>query len=244
MFKKIGIIFVVVLVTALAGAYFFFAGKLVESGKGNYICSKIQVTVLDSATRSFVKPLEVKKMTANQLGRKIDSIDICALEKSLTIGTAIKNAQVYTVAPDILAIEVTQREPVVRIMDGNGGYYLDESGFSLPLSACEAQLLPTVTGVIQDSEKWKKELIAYTEIIRNSHYWSEEIEQIVIDSNSNIELYARSIDQKIVFGSIHSAREKFEKLAIFYSTILPKSAEAGKKYKVVNLKYKDQIICK
>ena len=57
-------------------------------------------------------------------------------------------------------------------------------------------------------------------------------------------LYTRSGDEKFIFGSLNDIDDKLTKMAGYYRTIKPQAKAKGKTYKTVNLKYKDQIICK
>ena len=57
-------------------------------------------------------------------------------------------------------------------------------------------------------------------------------------------LYTRSCSEKFILGSAGDAAAKLEKMAGYYRTIRPEAARKGKTYTTVNLKFKNQIICK
>ena len=65
-----------------------------------------------------------------------------------------------------------------------------------------------------------------------------------MEDNSDIVLYTCSCSEKFIFGSARDAASKLEKMAGYYRTIRPMAQKENKHYNTVNLKYKDQIICK
>jgi len=254
MFKKILAILFCIVVTAVPGAYFFFVSRLEAKEVPELTCSRIEVSIQDSLSKSFISKAEIRQMVADSvIGRRLTEISTFDIEKSLTQSGAISTAEAYTVYPDILNIVVTQREPVLRFKTDDCDFYCDRNGFILPVSGARALDLPVVTGHLpftlqrgptEDTEAagWLAGLLTFTERIRNNAYWSDEIEQIEVTGDSNMTLYLRKRPFRIVFGTATDIDEKFRKMAVFYKTILP--TEDGAKYKEVNIKYKNQIICK
>ena len=153
-------------------------------------------------------------------------------------------------------LEVTQRNPVARFQTSAGGFYCDSSGFILPLLGRVTLDLPVVSGRMMfdapaglsgyptRGRDYLENLLHLTEAIRNNSYWSREIEQIWVEENSDIVLYTRSCDEKFIFGGLNDIEDKLTKMAGYYRTIKPQAKAKGKTYTTVNLKYKDQIICK
>lgn len=254
MFKKILAILFCIVVAALFGAYFFFVSRLEAKEAADLKCSKISISIQDSLSKSFISVSEIKQMVADSaLGVKLSDINTYGIEKSLTQSGVLSTAEVYTSYPDMLNVVVTQREPVVRIKADGGDFYCDRTGYILPVSGAKALDIPVVTGHLPvelqrgptegtEASEWLGRLLSFTERIRNNAYWGDEIEQIEVSRDGNMTLYLRKRPFHILFGSATDLNEKFEKMAVFYKTILP--TEEGSKYKVVNIKYKNQIICK
>lgn len=254
MFKKILAILFCLVVTAVFGAYFFFVSRLEAKEVPSLTCSRINVLIQDSLSKNFISAAEIKDMVADSvLGRRLTDINAFAIEKELTRSGVISTAEAYTIYPDIFNVVVTQREPVLRIKTGDSDFYCDRSGFILPVAGAKALDLPVVTGRLpyrlhtgptegSEAEKWLADLLSFTERVRNNAYWSDEIEEIEMASDGNMTLYLRKRPFRILFGSATDLDDKFEKMAVFYKTILP--TEEGAAYKEVNIKYKNQIICK
>jgi cell division protein FtsQ len=78
--------------------------------------------------------------------------------------------------------------------------------------------------------------------IDDDDFWSAQIDQIYVDSNNDIDLIPRVGNQLIHIGTTENIEGKLKNLAAFYDKVLP---EVGwNKYSVINLEYKDQIVCK
>ena len=254
MFKKILAILFCLLVTAILGAYFFFVSRLEAKEVPSLVCSKINVSIQDSLSKNFISIAEIERMVADSvLGRRLDAINTTAIEQNLTKSGAISTAEAFTVYPDVFNVVVTQREPVLRFKTANSDFYCDRSGFVLPVAGAKALDLPVVTGTLPyslttgptegtEAGEWLRGLLAFTERVRNNAYWSDEIEQIEMARDGNMTLYLRKRPFRILFGSATDLNDKFEKMAVFYKTILPTEEGAG--YREVNIKYKNQIICK
>ena len=254
MFKKILAILFCIVVTAIFAAYFFFVSRLEAKEAPDLTCSKINVLIQDSLDKNFISVAEIRQMVADSaLGVKLSDINTNAIEQNLTSSGVLSTAEAYTSYPDILNVVVTQREPVVRIKTESGDFYCDRDGYILPVAGAKALDLPVVTGQLPvelqrgptegtDAGEWLDRMLPFTERIRNNAYWSDEIEQIEVAKDGNITLYMRKRPFHIIFGSATDLGDKFQKMAVFYKTILP--TEEGEKYKTVNIKYKNQIICK
>jgi cell division protein FtsQ len=78
--------------------------------------------------------------------------------------------------------------------------------------------------------------------IRKDNFWAAQIDQIYIDGKDEVNLIPRLGNHTIHLGSFMNYEGKLRNLEAFYSDVLP---EVGwSKYSVINLEYKDQIVCK
>lgn len=257
MFRKILVIFLGVLVCALLSGYFWCADRFTAQQAGSLTCDKIEVIITNPRAQNFISEDEVAAMARPfAAGKRIEGLDVNSLEEYLCHTSAICAAEAYIHNPATLTLEVTQRNPVLRFQTESGGFYCDSSGFILPLLGKVTLDLPVVSGHLRfdapknfsghptSGQQWLSQLLKLTETVRRNPYWSREIEQIWVEDNSDIVLYMRSCDEKFIFGSLGDTEAKLTKLAGYYRTIRPEAAAKGKKYTTVNLKYKDQIICK
>jgi cell division protein FtsQ len=130
-----------------------------------------------------------------------------------------------------LAEHYTARVPVVNgyITESYSQFY----NFSIPQIEKDSSLRAAT--VLDD-------IYEVADFIRNDSLLNSLVAQIYINSDREIELYPVVGDQKIIFGTSEDIGEKFEKLQIFYKEGL-NSINDWNKYSVINLKYKDQVVC-
>jgi cell division protein FtsQ len=79
------------------------------------------------------------------------------------------------------------------------------------------------------------------QFINKNNFWKAMIEEIFINKKGEIELFTKIGEQTVIFGDIDNMKEKFDNLFIFYKQGLNKVGWT--KYKTLNLKYKNQIVC-
>ena len=259
MLKKILISFVVVLAFGAIGAYFYFAQMLYSKNMPTQVCKEVKVVLLDSLQNRFVTQHEVMEIMdgfmGKSTGKNIAEIDLNTIEKLLNSRSAIKESQASITRAGELRIDITQRKPVLRIQTGNGGFYVDESQYIFPLVSTFTSYVPVVSGnipfvlneghrgkALEDTGNWMEKIMLLGSFLENDPFWNSQIEQIYVDSNGDIILSPRVGNHKIIFGDLKDIGHKFNKLYTFYKNIVP--AEGWEKYHTVNLKYKDQIVCK
>ena len=74
-----------------------------------------------------------------------------------------------------------------------------------------------------------------------SELWSAEIQQFFVNEEGDIEFIPRVGNHTVVLGNDQFLDEKFNKLIHFYKEGLNK--KGWDNYKVINLKYKNQVVC-
>ncbi len=259
MFKKILISIVVVLILGAVGTYFFFAEKLYRANAPAQLCREINITLLDSASNRFVTPDEVLEIMdgfmGNNIGKSVEDVDLNLIEQLLDKRSAIKKSQASITIGGTLNINITQRKPVLRIQTANGGFYVDETEYIFPLVTTFASYVPIVNGhipfnlnaghrgtALEDDGNWMEQILQLGNYMSNDPFWSAQIEQVYVEQNGDIVLVPRVGNHKIIFGDLKDIDTKFDKLYTFYKNIAP--AQGWEKYSSVNLKYKDQIVCK
>lgn len=259
MLKKILIYFTVALVLGAMGAYFFFAQQLYSTNMPAKMCKSVNVTLLDSLQNRFVTKNEVVEIIDGFMGKSegksVGDIDLHLIEKLLNQRSAIKVSQASITRAGELRIDITQRKPVLRIQTENGGFYVDETQYIFPLVPTFTSYVPVVSGNIpftigaehrgkatDDDGNWMDKIMQLGNYMSNDPFWNAQIEQIYVDVNGDIILSPRVGDHKIIFGDLKDIDVKFNKLYTFYKNVVP--AEGWNKYSTVNLKYRDQIVCK
>lgn len=259
MFKKILTYIGWSLLILTLGAYFFFAARLHNAAKDKEVCKHISVRLLDSAQNKFVTKSEVidiiEEFGGQPLGKRRIDIDLGNIENLLNRRSAIKESQVSITRNGVLSVDVTQRKPLLRIQTENGGFYVDRTGYIFPLVKSFSSYVPIVTGhipiiinaehrgkILEDGDDWIGQIIKLGVFIEENPFWNAMIEQIYVENNGDIILCPKVGNQHIIIGDLSNIESKFDRLLAFYKNIAP--YEGWNRYSAVNLKYKNQIICK
>lgn len=216
----------------------------------------VDVKVFIPGDRTFVNRTEVDKILWNVSGelkgRQLNTINLQSLENALRMNPFIKNAKVYVDMNGVMRVRIIQREPVLRVINAkNQDFYIDDEGMKIPVSPnFTAQVLVANGNITEDLESRVaslktpvgKSLFKLAMFIQQDTLWSEQIEQVFVDGNSEIQLVPRIGDHQIILGNTDSLERKFNNLLIFYKKAMPKIG--WETYKTINLKYLNQVVCK
>jgi cell division protein FtsQ len=85
------------------------------------------------------------------------------------------------------------------------------------------------------------ELMDLIEFITKDKFWNAQIIELELNAPDDIRLYQQVGNQIIEFGDVHTIRDKFDRISVYYKEILPK--KGWNAYARVSVKYKDQIVC-
>ncbi len=226
-------------------------------------CSGVNINVHDSSGTGFVDRNDIQQIIQNKFGelegKPIASINISLLEKIINTNPFIREAEVFSTIDGKVNIEVKQRIPVLRVINyKNESFYVDCDGVFMPPSDKFTARVPVANGYIYDSQienrvrffsnadsttvKTKTEqlfnIIQYT---NKSTFWSNEVEQLYVNPNGEIEMIPRVGDHSVLLGDDSEIEEKFAKLIAFYKERV--NSGGWNQYSVINLKYKDQVVC-
>lgn len=244
-----------VLLGCMTAAY--FAGKQTRKP---LLCKDIRIVVLDSAQNSFVTAADVRmfldRSCGNLIGEHLDSIDLTKVEAAIDSRSAVLKSEAYVTRDSMLNITVTQRRPVVRFQKKDGGFYADAEGYIFPLQNSYSSHVQIIDGdiplaansgykgEIEDPKEreWFRSVMGVVNFIENSKAWKGKIVQIHVDKKGELTLVPREGNEIFLFGQPHSVAEKFSKMEKYYTTIVPGKAE--KKYRKVDVRFENQIVCK
>ena len=210
----------------------------------SYLCKQVIIEVNDF-DQSLITIDEVKDILTN-VENNMDSLAVSKipffeLEQSLENHCYVKNAEVYYDSFGNINVVVENKVPIVRIHKTNGDdFYLDENGFKFPVSSNYTKNVLVASGFIEDSLDLKSILKVSRYVCENT-LWNSQITQVYINNQKEIELVPRVGNHTIILGDIEWMEEKFENLKLFYSQGVQQTG--WRKYKEINLKYKNQIVC-
>jgi len=194
--------------------------------------------------------------------KTIDEINLEELIRFLRKNPSLDRVDAHMSIEGKLIIEVRQCQPLVRLISASGqNLYMDIHGKILPANpaypvrvivANGAFVVPVKagmsifpdTGKKQGSAKKYSTLAAIHSLagmMASDSVLHALIEQIYIKPDGTIRLATKAGMHSIEFGDTSDAAEKFENLKTFYKDGLPRTG--WQKYKVINLMYKNQVVC-
>ncbi|WP_059025868.1 cell division protein FtsQ/DivIB [Gabonibacter massiliensis] len=231
------IIFIILL------AYLIIVFTFAATKMGEVTCRGVRVTVKDTTMNVFVGEEDILKMIKNGYGgilnQGIKTVNKDSLERILVRNPMIKSVQVYYSLDGYFHVGIEQREPVFRVLTGEG-YYVDADGKVMPLSSKFTSRVIVATGNITKKFACEK-LCPFVKKLRDHSFWDAYIEQIVVLQNEDIIMIPKVGDFKIILGKVDDCEERMDKLMLFLKQGIAK--KGWNRYKEVNLKFKDQVVC-
>lgn len=224
----------------------------------NCIGMDIQINYPDQDV--FIRKTEIEKTVneayTNIYSVKINDISTEKLEKLILQNPYVKTVNVYSTIQGEIKINIEQRQPIFRVEMEKESFYVDNYGSFMPLSPKYVSRLVVVSGNIGPVDMSKTQSINIgtpTEIkdlasifrlvleIRKNPFVNALVEQIYVNKNKEIELIPKLGTQYILFGKAEDISDKIGKIQLFYQKGMP--INGWEAYKVINVKYKNQVVC-
>lgn len=223
-------------------------------------CTAIKVEFQERNGIRFVSDEDVKgyieKDYGKCSGRRLEELDLAQIEKILNGKSAILKSEAYTTNDGTLHIMISQREPVVRLISGKGGWYADATGYIFPLQKNYTSRVPIVDGSIplditpefkgipatKREQEWLNGILGLVSYLQCNRKWNDSIAQIHVSSNGHLVLVPRKGREKFIFGRPEEFARKFAKIEDYYRFIVPEKGD--KAYTYVNVSFDGQIICR
>lgn len=245
--------------------YLMVSFGFVAENKRKAVCETIKVSILDSTINRFIYSSEVRDIILEDqkdlLGKSFSKINKGNIEKLVNNQAFVKDAQVYATIDGTLHVDLKQRKPILRVVNGKrGSYYIDTDGVIFPLSKNYTSRVLIANGYIFEPFDWKgkRELVfppgemnrrarviydLYTlaDFISKDELWRAQFAQIYVNSKYEFELIPRVGAHIIYLGDISDYQEKFRNLNAMYHHGF--SNTGWNQYQTINLKFKNQVVC-
>lgn len=180
--------------------------------------------------------------------RKIGNINLNEFEKLIQLNPFVADAEVYADMKGDVFIEIVQKEPLLRVINSNGvSYYLDINGKKMPVSNNFTARVIVATGYIENANNadkdsvLQKQLFDVINFIREDTFLLALCEQIDVDERGEMEIIPKLSNHRFLIGDAHELEGKFKRMKIFYNEVM--KSDTVRNFTLVNLKFKNQIIC-
>jgi len=242
MFKKILLISIAVLLLAYLSFALFYANS--QAKNNSIICKDLRIEVIDTLDRRYLTDNDIISSIAqaglSPVGKKLATISTAAIENKLKENRLFKQVECYKTIDGTVRIKIYQRVPFLRVFSTNESYYIDNEGEKMPVPNNFAAYVPVASGFIEDDYA-KTQLYKFTLFLQQDKFWNSQIKQIYVAPNGDVELTPSVGNQQIILGNLDNYKENLEKLRLFYEKGMSKVG--WNKYSIINLKYKNQVVC-
>ena len=216
--------------------------------------SGIEIEIMSNQDFYLIDQFEIQALLNQEqsvvLGTNFDQVDIKLLERQVEENPFVAEIDVFMSVTGVLGAKVSPAQPIGRLMSSRGpDQYIDVTGKLLPMNADYTARVPLIS--FAEYPQWEsnlgendlgKQLMEFLIFINQDEMWKAQIAQLAVNEDNELTLWPQMTKQLILFGPADEIEEKFKKLKLFYKEVLPK--KGWNTYSSVNLKYKNQIVCK
>lgn len=233
-----------IVVATLLFCYIVFVTFFFRDRWEDYVCHDLEIVVKDSLDKHFVTEGDVvyqlRKAGLNPIDQPMERVNTDLIESELLKNEMIAKVEAYKTPSGKIKLEVCQKMPILRVIGASGNYYVDNEGSTMPVSRRYVVDVPIASGYVE-KELALTDLYKFALFLQENDFWNNQIEQIYVHPDHGIELIPRVGKHRIVLGTFHDFEEKLNNLQLFYEQAIPKVG--WEKYSIINLKYKNQIVC-
>ncbi|HEX2618448.1 MAG TPA: hypothetical protein VHL57_12960 [Flavobacteriales bacterium] len=203
---------------------------------------------------------QVLQGTDGVIGSAVGATDITGIEHELRGLGCVSKAEVYHTMDGVLHVRVEQRRPIVRVINADGsGFYIDQDGWTMPLSEAYTARVLVVTGELTEpfakvgplqvttlgdslrSLTRSADIFAMARTITADPLWNALFEQAVVDVNGDMDLIPRIGAQRVRVGDGTNLERRLAKLKTFYAQGIPQAD--WRRYSAIDLRFDDQVVC-
>lgn len=236
-----------------------------EQGKALAKSPDIAISVADENAFLTEEELRVRLRRKGLLfdGQTMEFLDVTAIEAFIRDMPEVELVDAFKRMGGKWDIRIRLRKPLARIFNNRGeSFYLDEKGATMaPTRNFQARVMVfsgripdrndtlTVDEIINNdslkSIRLLDDIYRISNYVCNDPFLRAQISQVHRDRSGDFILIPQVGDHRIIFGAARSdleVKEKMDKLKVFYKEGLP--YEGWNKYETINLKFRNQIVCK
>src|SRR5205085_2612165 len=118
-------------------------------------CSAVIISIEGDDGNYFIENNDIEELLNSKgkqpLGKAMNVINTAMLETLINTNPFVANTEVFSTLDGKLHINVTQRNPVIRIINTEGeNYYIDDEGYLMPVSEKYSPNVIVASGLINE----------------------------------------------------------------------------------------------
>jgi cell division protein FtsQ len=228
----------IVLAVALTTGILWARGK----SRGE-LCQRIDVQVVNADSTSFVTPegvlSDLKGQGIKVVGKHMGDINASDIEEALRLSPYLENADCVKCQDGRLLIRVSQLVPVFRVFDGEESYYVNRAGKRMAANAYYHCDVPVVQGHFTRAYPPTR-LLPLIDYVEGDSLLHSLVTMYCVRDTNNIIIVPGFSGHVVNIGNADGFDNKFAKLKLFYSEVLPK--RGWNTYDTISVKWNHQIV--
>lgn len=207
------------------------------------ICPDLKIVITDTAQRQYVSERELSSILRDKklypVGKPINEVATAEIEAEIKAHPMVRKAECYMLSDGKTYIEVTQRRPILRIVNGGESYLIDTERKQMPIRPGMRLKVLTASGNI-GIRMAQEELYDLVNDILANDYWRERINGIQVKNPKQVYL-SFGKNQQILLGSVDHHNEKLNRLQTLYEKGFDKLGQ-DPEGKTFDLRFRKQVI--
>lgn len=228
--------------------------------QGKQSIDDVVININHAEGNGFLTEMQIKEMIIDYdsiINKPANQINTFDIENKISKNPFVALADAYINIDKDLIINIEEKHPFARIYNRkNDGFYIDYAGNIFPLSKSYTARVIIINGYIDVKPLMEHpniydtvyvdtqlaDLLDLCKLISANNFLNAQIGQIYVNSRHEFDLIPQLGNHLIKFGTMDDASIKLDNLDVFYKKAL--IGEGWDKYEIINLKYKNQVVCK
>ena len=186
----------------------------------------------------------ISEESVNKLLKQSDSVSLKLIKRDLNLKSLeriinenafIDSAEVSLRLDGQIGVEIIEKEPVFRVLNGN--YYVDLNGNKMPLSKNYSQSVPLIMSKVDSAEL--EDLGLLGTYFKKDNFLNDHIIGLEIIKDEYI-FHINNFSYLIKMKDLNRYKNRFNNYKIFYKAVLNDSILG--KISSINLNFKNQVI--
>lgn len=248
----------------LLTAYIVTTGIYVTRKYKELMCKGVSIEIDNSY--AFINKDVVLKIL-DEGGMVLDStvkyseIDFAGIEMLINENVYVEETQAYGDFKGNVFVKIRQRDPMLRVVtEDTASFYLDRDKKVMPLCDYFSADMLVLSGHLRSDCFYSSDSVDnynvnhdknslnindicdFVNYLQSDELWRNQITQVYVNGSNELELVPRVGNHIILLGGLDDYETKMDKLEAMYSEGF--DITGWNAYSVVNLKFKNQVICK
>ena len=248
---------IILLIVIVVGANIFVQNQNINN---------VEISIKYGKSDTIITSKEISASLLSNYGdflkKKRKNVDEKGIEEFLLTNPYIESAEVYQTLKGNLSIEIKQREPIVKIYTQRGlEYYIDKLGKIIPIKNMETTDVVIANGNIDVNgevlnkkqldtidieskkgfEKTLSKIFFIAGKLSNDTILNYQIDQIYVPAKGDYELIPKIGNYIIKIGEPVDLGDQFTKLDYLYREGFSRCGWDN--YKIVDLRFRNQVVC-